>query len=36
MIAGENREFVGYIVRVMLALLIIIILTLPLLHYMAR
>jgi hypothetical protein len=36
MLAGENREFVGYIVRVMLALLIIIIFALPLLQYMAR
>jgi hypothetical protein len=36
MLIGENHEFVGYVIRGLLALIIIIIFALPLLPYFAR
>lgn len=36
MFARWNHEFAGYLVRIMLALLIIIIFAVPLLHYLTR
>ena len=36
MIAGENREFVGFVVRIVLALLIILLFAAPLLYNLTR